>query len=224
VKLGGHSLNSYIGGLKTFVQLPEKFWRRFGAPLNEKSAQLVVLQLVTLILAEREGLFSPSISLEISYFCLAQYVRVRYVCHDLGFYRAKSARGGFVALFLILLLFYSLFIRSCTERNIIAVCAGVRIFAAMNNSTQLPDCLLGLEDHVRQYIELEVLQEQLRPILVVPSTHETVTHMGVRLATEREIQGRKDYLAEYITKSVVEMFRRDGRLSKCAKSRNELVP
>ena len=56
------SLNSYIGGLKTFVQLPEKFWRRFGAPLNEKSAQLVVLQLVTLILAEREG-FEPPVPL-----------------------------------------------------------------------------------------------------------------------------------------------------------------
>ena len=168
-------------------------------------------------------MFSPSISLEISYFCLAQYVRVRYVCHDLGFYRAKSARGGFVALFLILLLFYSLFIRSWAERNIIAVCAGVRIFAAMN-SIQLPDCLLDLEGHVRQYIELEVLQEQLRPILVVPSTHETVTDMGVRLATEREIQGRKDYLAEHITKSVVEIFRRDGRLSKCPEphtNRNE---
>lgn len=92
------------------------------------------------------------------------------------------------------------------------------------NSIQLPDCLLDLEGHVRQYIELEVLQEQLRPILVVPSTHETVTHMGVRLATEREIQGRKDYLAELITKSVVEMFRRDGRLSKCPElhtNRNE---
>ena len=44
------------GGLKKFVQLPEKFWRRFGAPLNEKSAQLVVSQLVTLTLAEREAL------------------------------------------------------------------------------------------------------------------------------------------------------------------------
>ena len=43
------------GGLKTFVQLLEKFWRRFGASLNEKSAQLVVSQLVTLTLAEREG-------------------------------------------------------------------------------------------------------------------------------------------------------------------------
>ena len=62
MKLGGHSLNSYIGGLKTFVQLPKKFWRRFGAPLNEKSAQLVVLQLVTLILAEREG-FEPPVPL-----------------------------------------------------------------------------------------------------------------------------------------------------------------
>jgi hypothetical protein len=100
----------------------------------------------------------------------------------------------------------------------------VLTFSIMNNLTQLPDCLLDLEGHVRQYIELEVLQEQLRPILVVPSTHETVTHMGVRLATEREIQGRKDYLAEHITKSVVEMFRRDGRLSKCPElhtNRNE---
>lgn len=88
-------------------------------------------------MAEREGLFSPSISLEISYFCLAQYVRVRYVCHDLGFYRAKSARGGFVALFLILLLFYSLFIHSWAERNIIAVCAGVCIFAAMMKLTNI---------------------------------------------------------------------------------------
>lgn len=66
-----------------------------------------------------------------------QYVRVRYVCHDLGFYRAKSARGGFVALFLILLLFYSLFIRSWAERNIIAVCAGVCIFAAMMKLTNI---------------------------------------------------------------------------------------
>ena len=38
------------------VRLTEKFWRRFGATLNEKSAQLVVLQLVTLTLAEREAL------------------------------------------------------------------------------------------------------------------------------------------------------------------------
>ena len=45
--------------MSPFVQLPEKFWRRFGAPLNEKSAQLVVLQLVTLILAEREGFEPP---------------------------------------------------------------------------------------------------------------------------------------------------------------------
>lgn len=91
----------------------------------------------SLLFAEREGLFSPSISLEISYFCLAQYVRVRYVCHDLGFYRAKSARGGFVALFLILLSFYSLFIHSWAERNIIAVCAGVCIFAAMMKLTNI---------------------------------------------------------------------------------------
>ena len=40
-------------------EVSEKFWRRFGAPLNEKSAQLVVLQLVTLILAEREGFEPP---------------------------------------------------------------------------------------------------------------------------------------------------------------------
>ena len=45
----------------TILFEPEKFWRRFGAPLNEKSAQLVVLQLVTLILAEREAL-EPTLS------------------------------------------------------------------------------------------------------------------------------------------------------------------
>ena len=45
-----------------FVELPVEKWRRFGAPLNEKSAQLVVLQLVTLTLAEREG-FEPPVPL-----------------------------------------------------------------------------------------------------------------------------------------------------------------
>ena len=50
-----------------FVELPVEKWRRFGAPLNEKSAQLVVLQLVTLILAEREG-FEPPVPLSTTVF------------------------------------------------------------------------------------------------------------------------------------------------------------
>ena len=44
------------------VRLTEKFWRRFGAPLNEKSAQLVVFTTRYADLAEREGddIDSPS--------------------------------------------------------------------------------------------------------------------------------------------------------------------
>ena len=38
--------------------------------------------------------------------------------------------------------------------------------------------------------------------------------MAVRLAAEREIQSRKDYLAEFITLSVIEQFRANGMLSK----------
>lgn len=51
-----------------------------------------------------------------------------------------------------------------------------------------------------------------------------IFHMAVRLAAEREIQGRKDYLAEYITLSVIEQFRTNGMLSKYPElhtSRNE---
>ena len=55
------NLYAYPHEISTDPQLPEKFWRRFGAPLNEKSAQLVVLQLVTLILAEREGFEPPEV-------------------------------------------------------------------------------------------------------------------------------------------------------------------
>lgn len=84
----------------------------------------------------------------------------------------------------------------------------------MDNSTVLPDWLQKIEGHVRQYCELQQLESRLATVLRVPSTEETVTHMSVRLATEREIQGRKDYLAEFIAMSVVKHFNECGMLSK----------
>ena len=84
----------------------------------------------------------------------------------------------------------------------------------MNTSAQLPDWLLQIEEHVRQYCELQQIETELSSSLRVPSTMETATHMAVRLAAEREIQGRKDYLAEFISLAVVKQFRTNGMLSK----------
>lgn len=84
----------------------------------------------------------------------------------------------------------------------------------MNTSSQLPDWLLQIEGYVRQYCELRQIESELSSSLRVPSIVETATHMAVRLATEREIEGRKGYLAEYITLSVIEQFRANGMLSK----------
>lgn len=58
------------------------------------------------------------------------------------------------------------------------------------------------------------MEAELSPILRVPSTEETATHMAVRLAMEREIQSRKDYIAEFITLAVIEQFGAAGILSK----------
>ena len=55
---------------------------------------------------------------------------------------------------------------------------------------------------VKQYKELKDLEKSLSPILQVSSSEETATHMAVRLATEREIQGRMDYLAYLIADAV----------------------
>lgn len=84
----------------------------------------------------------------------------------------------------------------------------------MNTSCQLPDWLKQIEGYVRQYCELQQIKSDISAILCVPSTEETATHMAVRLAAEREIQCRKDYLAEFITQAVVEQFRANDMLSK----------
>ncbi len=84
----------------------------------------------------------------------------------------------------------------------------------MEKTSSLPDWLLKIENHVRQFHELQQIETKLTATLNVPSTDETATHMAVRLAAEREIQGRKDYLAECITLAVVERFIASGMLSK----------
>ena len=82
------------------------------------------------------------------------------------------------------------------------------------NTQTFPDWLFKLEGQVRQFCELQDIEVKLARLLRVPSTQETATHMAVRLAAEREIQGRKDYLAECITLTVVEQFKASGMLSK----------
>lgn len=84
----------------------------------------------------------------------------------------------------------------------------------MNNTGTLPKCLLKLEGQVRQLCELIEIESRLAPIFRVPSSDETATHMAVRLATEREIQGRKEYLCEFIAKAIVNEFKACGMLSK----------
>lgn len=87
-------------------------------------------------------------------------------------------------------------------------------FSIMNETPTFPDWLLKIEAYVRQYCELQQIKSDISTILRVPSTEETATHMAVRLAAEREIEARKDYLAEFITLTVVEQFRVSGMLSK----------
>lgn len=97
------------------------------------------------------------------------------------------------------------------------------ISISMNNK-QLPECLAKLEGYVRQFYELTEIESKLREALTVPSVDETAAQMAVRIAAEREIHARKDYLSEFITLSVVEEFKECGMLSKCPElhtSRNE---
>ena len=75
------------------------------------------------------------------------------------------------------------------------------------------DWLQRIEGFVRQYCELVQIESE-HGAHRIPSTEETATHMAVRLAAEREIQGRKDYLAEVITHAVVQHFADEGMLSK----------
>ena len=83
-----------------------------------------------------------------------------------------------------------------------------------NENRQLPECLAKIAGQVRQYCELQQISEQLSTVLRVPSIGETATHMAVRLAAEREIQGRMDYLENSIALAVVEEFNSCGMLSK----------
>ena len=46
----------------------------------------------------------------------------------------------------------------------------------------------------------------------VPSSEETSAHMAVRLAAERELQGRMEYLEELISLAVVNTFKELGRI------------
>lgn len=84
--------------------------------------------------------------------------------------------------------------------------------------TSLPAWLSEIEGYVYQYYELQALEKDLAPILRVPSTEETVTHMAVRLAAEREIRGRMDYLENFITLAVVRQFDDLGKLPKSPES------
>lgn len=81
------------------------------------------------------------------------------------------------------------------------------------HNEQLPEWLSALEGYVRQFCELQEIERNIRSALTVPSFEESATRMAVRLAAEREIQSRKDYLAEFITLSVVNEFERCGILS-----------
>lgn len=74
--------------------------------------------------------------------------------------------------------------------------------------------LSNIEGYVRQYCELQQMQDDLSAVLQINSTEETATHMVVRLAAEREINGRMDYLSHTITGAVIERFKALGILSK----------
>ena len=74
--------------------------------------------------------------------------------------------------------------------------------------------LSNIEGYVRQYCELQQMQDDLSAVLQINSTEETATHMAVRLAAEREINGRMDYLSHTITGAVIERFKALAILSK----------
>lgn len=79
---------------------------------------------------------------------------------------------------------------------------------------QLPGWILDLEGFVRQFIELELIGGTLREVMNYRSDQETLTHADIRQVYEREIQSRKDYLAELIAVRIVELFRRAGIVDK----------
>lgn len=84
----------------------------------------------------------------------------------------------------------------------------------MDKTKSLPECLFKLEGQVRQFCELTEIESQLASVLRVPSTEETTVHMAVRIAAEREIKWRKEYLCEFITVAIANEFKACGMLSK----------
>ena len=78
----------------------------------------------------------------------------------------------------------------------------------------LPVCLLEIEPYIRQYIELKKIESELSNVLRVKSTEETATHMDIRLAAEKELRCRQDYISCCITEYIAELFIRSGILSK----------
>lgn len=118
--------------------------------------------------------------------------------------------------------FIASFIHHKSKLKIICPCHGCTFatnFIAMDipkNDKEIrtpADWLQRIEGYVRQYCELVQIESELS-VLRIPSTEETATHMAVRLAAEREIHGRKDYLAEVITHAVARHFDDEGMLSK----------
>ena len=76
----------------------------------------------------------------------------------------------------------------------------------------LPYSLMKIKPQVKQYQELLDLREKLSTAMRVPSSEETSAHMAVRLAAERELQRRMEYLEELISLAVVNTFKELGRI------------
>ena len=76
----------------------------------------------------------------------------------------------------------------------------------------LPYSLIKIEPQVKQYQELLGLREKLSAAMRVPPSEETSAHMAVRLAAEREMRGRMEYLEEFISLAVVNTFKELGRI------------
>lgn len=78
--------------------------------------------------------------------------------------------------------------------------------------TSLPTSLMEIEPQVKQYCELMEIRDRVSSALRVPSSGETAAHMAVRLAAERELRGRMEYLEEFISLAVVNTFKELGRI------------
>ena len=91
------------------------------------------------------------------------------------------------------------FIELCARNN--------HIYFAFMENISLPSSLMKIEPQVKQYQELLGLREKLSSAMRVPSSEETSAHMAVRLAAERELRGRMEYLEELISLAVVNTFK-----------------